>query len=76
MSDIYLSMTQVVTVRMTEEDAVILEELCDLRGEDRSSFVRRVVKMEFVRLGYSTFEASKALGMTTLNSNYDGVKNG
>ena len=40
-----------------------LEEICDARGEDVSSFVRRAVKKELAALGYLTEAECKALGM-------------
>ena len=54
---------KVVGFRTTEQDFNLMRKLCDLRGEDVSDFIRRSVKSEFARLGFSADEDRKALGL-------------
>jgi hypothetical protein len=53
----------IVGARFPKGDFTLLREVCDLRGEDLSSFVRRAVRTELARLSYYSPEVKKALGV-------------
>lgn len=50
-------------VRTKENDVRLIKEICNARGENLSSFVRRAIKMELARLSYLSNEEKKALGI-------------
>jgi hypothetical protein len=52
-----------VSARFFPEERELIKKVCKLRGEDLSSFLRRAVKRELIRLGFSTPEERKALEM-------------
>ena len=47
---------------ISSNDRALVEEVCATRGEAISSFMRRVVKRELVRLGYLGDDVKRALG--------------
>lgn len=55
-------MSNIVFARMHEKDITLLKQVCQLRGENVSGFVRRAVKMELARLSFLSDEEKKALG--------------
>jgi hypothetical protein len=59
-----------VSARMTEEDKILLEKVCRLRGEDLSDFVRRSVKKELASLSFLSDDEKKALGVKTENQKH------
>ena len=58
----------IVFARMSYEDVDLIKEVCRLRGEDLSDFVRRSIKMELARLSYLSDKERKALGLSYNNS--------
>jgi len=52
-----------IGVRVTSEDRTLLEKVCEARGEDISSFVRRAIKKELASLSFYPEETKKALGI-------------
>lgn len=52
----------VVGTRMSIKDVVLLKDVCQARGENLSSFIRRSIRMELARLSYLTPAERKALG--------------
>lgn len=56
-----LARTVIVAARFRKEDRELLKQICEARGEDLSSFVRRAVRREFARLSYLSAEEKKAL---------------
>jgi hypothetical protein len=57
-----MSNSVIVFARMKGEVSQV-REICKLRGEDLSDFVRRSVKKELALLGYLDPAATKALGV-------------
>ena len=55
--------TELIGFRLSIEDKHILEEFCENRDEDMSSFVRRLVRRELASLSYYPEEVKKALGV-------------
>lgn len=55
--------TVLVAVRFQEKDRDLLKDVCEKRGEDMSSFVRRAVKKELATLSYYQPDTKKALGV-------------
>ena len=53
-----------VAARMDERQVDKLRDVCKLRGEDVSDFIRRAILMELGRLGYLDLEQRKALGVS------------
>ena len=47
---------------ISNQDRALVDEVCATRGEAISSFMRRVVKRELVRLGYLGDDVKQALG--------------
>jgi len=56
-------MTKLIGIKFEEDDVKIIKEFCKRRGENVSSFVRRVIKTELGRYGYLSKEERKALGI-------------
>ncbi|MFQ6115557.1 MAG: ribbon-helix-helix protein, CopG family [bacterium] len=56
-----LSKTSQICFRLPKEEKELIEKICDSRGEDLSSFVRRAIKRELARMSYLSEEAKKAL---------------
>jgi len=54
-----------IGVRISRRDREILEKVCKARGEDISSFVRRVIRKELAQLNFYPEEVKKALGLPT-----------
>jgi hypothetical protein len=55
-------MYNIIFARMRREDILLLRKVCEARGENLSSFVRRSVKMELARLSFLSEDEKKALG--------------
>jgi hypothetical protein len=53
----------IIGARFSAEDIELLKKVCEARGEDFSSFLRRAVKSELARLSFYTPEVKKALGI-------------
>ena len=47
---------------ISKQDRALVDKVCAARGEAISSFMRRVVKRELVRLGYLGEDVKRALG--------------
>jgi len=52
---------KIIGARFPRKDAELLENICQARGEDISSFVRRAVKKELARMSYLSDYEKKAL---------------
>lgn len=57
-----LNNTKYVTIRFEGQLLELLEKVCRLRGETRSSFIRRAVNESLAKLSYLDADAKKALG--------------
>jgi uncharacterized protein (DUF1778 family) len=55
---------QRIGIKIETEDRVLLERVCQARGEQISSFVRRAIKKELASLSYYPAETKKALGIS------------
>jgi len=51
-----------VGIRLNEYDHELLVNVCEARGEELSSFVRRAIKRELASLSYYSDDVKKALG--------------
>jgi len=58
-----VSETVLIAIRFQEEDRDLLKEVCEKRGEDMSSFIRRAVKRELANHNYYPDATKKALGV-------------
>jgi hypothetical protein len=56
----------VIGFRIDEKLANLLRKVCEARGEDVSSFVRRAVKRELALLTFLSEEEKKALGISAM----------
>jgi len=56
----------IIGVRVTPRIRKMLDEVCKLRGEDISDFVRRAILKELAQLDYLSDLEKKALGVSTL----------
>ena len=56
-------MEKIIFTRINSEDLDLIKKVCQLRGENISTFVRRAVYQELARLGYLDKERQKALGI-------------
>lgn len=54
-----------VGIRLKLEDKELLQRVCEDRGEDISTFVRRLIRMELARLSFYPENVKKALGVTS-----------
>ena len=54
----------IVLARLPQTDASLLRNVAKARGEGISTFVRRSIKSELLRLGYLSPEEAKALGLS------------
>lgn len=52
-----------IALRINPQDRILLDKVCEARGEDISDFVRRAIKKEFASLSYYSDDTKKALGM-------------
>jgi len=52
-----------IAVRLTPQDRALLSRVCEARGEDLSSFVRRCIRQELAELGFYPDDIKKALGV-------------
>ncbi len=55
-----------LAIRFVKDDVSLLCRVCNSRGEDLSSFIRRSVLLELARFGYFSNEKKKALGIDLL----------
>lgn len=55
--------TELIGVRLSIEDKKLLEKFCTNRGEDVSTFVRRLIRRELASFSYYSEEVKKALGV-------------
>ena len=51
-------------MQVSEDDRRLIEQVCEARGENISSFLRRAIKRELASLNYYTDDVKKALGVT------------
>jgi len=56
-------MTALLATRIDIKLANLVKEICEVRGEDVSSFLRRAILTELARLSYLTPAEKKALGV-------------
>jgi hypothetical protein len=52
-----------IAVRLKAEDRELIDQVCEARGEDISSFVRRAVRRELASLSFYPDDVKKALGL-------------
>jgi hypothetical protein len=52
-----------IAARVSLEDRRLMDEVCDARGEDLSSFIRRSIKKELASFGFYSDEVRNALGI-------------
>ena len=52
-----------IGVALTNEDRVLLDKVCEMRGEQLSSFVRRAIRKELAALSFYPEDVKKALGV-------------
>jgi hypothetical protein len=57
------NLERTIGVRVTEELYVLLNNVCDNRGEDVAGFIRRSILKELATLSYLPDEQKKALGV-------------
>lgn len=57
-------LSETVACRLTKKDLALVEKTSNMRGEDPSSFVRRMMRKGFAELGFLDNEEKKALGIT------------
>ena len=53
----------ILGVRVTHQDRMLLEKVCEARGEDLSNFIRRSIKKELASLSFYPDDVKKALGI-------------
>jgi len=58
-------METAIRVRISSKDRELIEKVCEIRGEDLSSFARRALKKELATLGLYTGEDLRILGIKT-----------
>ena len=61
-----------IGIKLTEAEKQLLTKVCEARGEDISSFVRRAIKKELASLNYFDAETKKALGILEKRRNRHG----
>lgn len=52
-----------IGLKISTRDRELIEKVCSARGEGISSFVRKSIRRELVRLGYLGEDVQKALGV-------------
>ena len=52
-----------IALRTTKNDKDLLQDVCERRGENVSSFVRRAIRTELASLSFYSDETKKALGL-------------
>ena len=57
------SHAKVIGIRFSLDDLELLQYICEIRGENMSTFIRRVVRTEFGRLSFLSDLEKKALGL-------------
>ena len=50
-------------VRVTSRDRELLDNICEFRGEDISSFIRRAIRKELASLSFLPEDEKRALGI-------------
>jgi len=58
----------IIGVRISPKDRELLDKVCEARGEDISSFVRRAIRKELAELSFYPEDVKKALGIKGLHS--------
>ena len=53
--------SQLINIKIPKKDGNLIDEACEKRGEDRSSFIRRAYKRELAKLGLLSKEEKEAL---------------
>ncbi len=56
-------MKKIIFSRVDEKESKLLKEVCRLRGESISSFVRRSIRKELAGLSYLPEDQKRALGL-------------
>ena len=56
-----------IGIRLKHEDKELLQRVCEDRGEDISTFVRRLIRIELARLSYYPENVKKALGVASVS---------
>lgn len=51
----------IVAARFSRSDAALIAKVCELRGEQKSNFIRRAIRRELGRLSFLSTEGKKAL---------------
>ena len=59
---------QIIGIRFHTEDKLLLQKVCEARGEDLSDFIRRAVRKELASLSYYSSDVKKALGVKEVHS--------
>ena len=54
-----------IGLRISKEDRILLDKVCEARGEDRSGFIRRALRTELAKLGFYEADIRQALGFKT-----------
>ncbi len=57
-------LTEIFTFRLSKRDLALLEKITTLRGEDQSTFIKRMMRRGFAELGFLEKNEKKALGVT------------
>ncbi len=58
---------RIISAKFSEDDILLIDEVCQANAEDRSSFIRRSVRRELARLNYYPDPVKKALGIKPQN---------
>jgi len=61
-----------ISLWITEEDRKLLRSVCEARGENLSSFIRRSVRKELASLSFYSDDMKKALGVKIKKEAADG----
>jgi uncharacterized protein (DUF1778 family) len=56
-------LTKSITIKLTNADKELLEQVASNRGEGIASFVRRAIRKELASLSYYSLEVKKALDL-------------
>jgi hypothetical protein len=56
-------MVSTIGVRFTDGDRGLIDRVCEARGENLSSFVRRAVRKELASFDFYSDDVKKALGL-------------
>lgn len=58
---LFLTMIIPTSIKIDEKTIKLVDNICNLRGENRSNFIRRAVLRELARLSYLDNKSKKAL---------------